>query len=95
MFNYISNGFVDKMVDDLRSNFFPQISLLRKVLKFPCVFNHISNGLVEKMMDDLGSIFFSPSIIIGKVIGISIRELNKVHNICVQFMDDKKNKRTV
>ena len=68
VFNYISNGFVDKMVDDLRSNFFPQISLLRKVLKFPCVFNHISNGLVEKMMDDLGSIFFPQISLLGKLL---------------------------
>ena len=30
VFNHISNGLVQKMVDDLGSNFFPQISLLRK-----------------------------------------------------------------
>ena len=55
VFNYISNGVVEKMVDDLRSKFFPQIR--GKYWNFH-VFNYISNGLVEKMMDDLGSNFF-------------------------------------
>ena len=37
--------------------------------------------------------FFSPNIIIGESIGISIRELNKVHDIYAQFISDKnKNK---
>ena len=56
-----------------------------------CV-NRVFNGLVEKIVDDLGSIFFSPNIIIGENIGIFMRELNKVHDICVQFVSDKKNK---
>ena len=56
------------------------------------MFNHISNGLVEKMVDDLMSTFFSPNIIIGESIGISMRELNKVHDIYAQFVSDKKNK---
>ena len=56
------------------------------------MFNHISNDLVEKMVDDLRSIFFSPNIIIGENIAIFILELNKVHDICVQFVSDKKNK---
>ena len=56
------------------------------------MFNHISNGLVEKMVDDLRSKKISPYIIIGESIEISMWELNKVHDICVQFMSDKKNK---
>ena len=56
------------------------------------MFNHISNDLVEKMVDDLRSIFFSPNIIIGENIRISMLKLNKVHDICVQFVSDKKNK---
>ena len=56
------------------------------------MFNHISNDLVEKMVDDLRSKFFSPNIIIRKNIGIFMRKLNKVHDICVQFVSDKKNK---
>ena len=36
VFNHISNGLVEKMVDDLRSIFFPQISLLEKLLEYPC-----------------------------------------------------------
>ena len=55
------------------------------------MFNHISNVLVEKMVDDLESKIF-PKYTIGESIGISMYELNKVHNICVQFVDDKKNK---
>ena len=42
------------------------------------------------MVDDLISKFFSPNIIIGESIGISMWELNKVHDICVQFVSDKK-----
>ena len=56
------------------------------------MFNHIFNGLVEKMVDDLRSKKISPNIIIGKSIRISMRELNKVHDICGQYMSDKKNK---
>ena len=44
------------------------------------------------MVDDLISNFFSPNIIIGESIGISRRELNKVHDIYAQFVSDKKNK---
>ena len=44
------------------------------------------------MVDDLMSKIFSPNIIIGESIGISMRELNKVHNIYAQFVSDKKNK---
>ena len=53
------------------------------------MFNHISKDLVEKMVDDLRSKFFSPNIIIGENVGISMLELNKVHDICVQFVSDK------
>ena len=56
------------------------------------MFNHISNYLVEKMVDDLRSKFFSPNIIIRKNIGIFMRKLNKVYDICVQFVSDNKNK---
>ena len=56
------------------------------------MFNHISNDLVEKMVDDLMSKKISPNIIIGESIRISMRELNKVHDICLQYMNDKKNK---
>ena len=34
--NRISNGLVEKKMDELRLNFFPQISLLGKISKFPC-----------------------------------------------------------
>ena len=73
MFNHISNGLVEKMVNDLGSIFFPQISLLGEVLKFSCVFNHISNGLVEKMMDDLESKFFPQISLLGKVLEFPCR----------------------
>ena len=56
------------------------------------VLNHISNGLVEKMVDDLMSKKNSQNIIIGESIGISMRGLNKVHDIYAQFVSDKKNK---
>ena len=59
----------------------------------PCLRRSISNGLIEKMMDDIMSKKISPNIIIGESIGISMRELNKVHDIYAQFMSDKKNKR--
>ena len=52
----------------------------------------MSNGLVEKIVDDLMSIFFFLNIIIGESIRISMWELNKVHDIYVQFVSDKKNK---
>ena len=57
--------------------------------------NHIFNGLVKKMVDDLGSIFFSPNIIIGENIRISMWELNKMHDIGVQPLGDKENKKKV
>ena len=44
------------------------------------------------MVDDLRQKNFSPNIIIGENIRISIRELNKVHDICAQYVTDKKNK---
>ena len=47
------------------------------------------------MVDDLGSIFFSPNIIIGKNIGVFMWELNKVHDIGIQSLGDKKNKKVV
>ena len=34
--NHVSNGLIKKIVDDLGSKFFPQISLLGKVLGFLC-----------------------------------------------------------
>ena len=46
-------------------------------------------------MDELGLIFFSPNIIIGESIGIFIWELNKVHDMSMQFVGDKENKRVV
>ena len=39
--------------------------------------------------------FFSPNIIIGKNIGVFMWELNKVHDIGVQSLGDKKNKKVV
>ena len=45
------------------------------------------------MVDDLGSIFF-PNIIIGENIIISMWELNKMHNIGVQSLGDKENKKS-
>ena len=59
------------------------------------MFNHISNGLVEKMVDDLMSKKFSPNIIIGESIRISMQELNKVHDIGVQSLGDKENKKVI
>ena len=56
-----------------------------------CV-NHISNGLAEKMVDELGLNFFSLNIITGESIGISMWELNKVHDVGMQFMGDKEDK---
>ena len=58
----------------------------------PCLRRSISNGLIEKMVDDLMSKKFSPNIIIRESIGISMWELNKMHDIYVQFVSDKKNK---
>ena len=54
------------------------------------VFNHISNSLIEKMVDDLE---YKKKILkyhYQESIGIFICELNKVHNICIQFVGDKK-----
>ena len=45
------------------------------------------------MEDDLGSIFFS-KYIIGENIRISKWELNKMHDIGVQSLGDKKNKKS-
>ena len=42
--------------------------------------NHISNGLTEKMMDELELIFF-PKHHYWESIGISMWELNKVHDM--------------
>ena len=44
------------------------------------------------MVDDIMSKKISPNIIIGESIGISMQELNKVHDIYAQFVSDKKNK---
>ena len=45
------------------------------------------------MVDDISQFFFpTPNIIIGKSIRIFMRKLNKVHDICVQYMSDKKSK---
>ena len=41
-----------------------------------------------------GQFFFSPNIIIGKNIGIFMWELNKVHDIGVQSLGDKENKKS-
>ena len=43
-------------------------------------------------MDELGLVFFFPNIIIGESIGIFIWELNKVHDMSMQFVGDKENK---
>ena len=56
-----------------------------------CV-DHISNGLTEKMMDELGLIFFPQT---WESIGISMWELNKVHDMSMQFVGDKENKGVV
>ena len=47
------------------------------------------------MMDDLGSTFFSPNIIIRENIRIFMWELNKMHDIGVQSLGDKENKKVV
>ena len=47
-------------------------------------------------MDELGiSFFFFPNNIIGENIGISIWELNKVHDMSMQFVGDKESKGVV
>ena len=46
-------------------------------------------------MNNLGSIFFPQNIIIGENIGIFMWELNKVHDIGVQSLDDNENKKVV
>ena len=56
-----------------------------------CV-NHISNGLAEKMVDELWLNFFPQRSLLEKNIEISMWELNKVHNMGVQSLSDKKNK---
>ena len=56
-----------------------------------CV-NHVFNSLVEKIMDDLGLNFFPQRSLLEKNIEISMWELNKVHNMGVQSLSDKKNK---
>ena len=61
---------------------------------YTCV-NHIYNGLAKKKVDELGLNFFSPNIIIVESIGISMWELNKVHDIGTQSMGDKENKGVV
>ena len=61
---------------------------------YTCV-NHIYNGLAKKKVDELGLNFFSPNIIIIESIGISMWELNKVHDIGTQSMSDKENKGVV
>ena len=58
-----------------------------------CV-NHISNGLTEKMMDELELIFF-PKHHYWESIGIYMWELNKMHNMSMQFVGDKENKEVV
>ena len=55
-----------------------------------CV-NHISNGLVEKMVDELGLNFFPQTSLLGKISEF-LCELNKVYDMGMQFMGDKKNK---
>ena len=51
--------------------------------------NHISNGLAEKIMDELELKNFPQT---RESIGISMWELNKVHDIGMQFMGDKEDK---
>ena len=46
------------------------------------------------MVDDLEQ-FVSPNIIIGENIRISMWELNKMHDIGVQSLGDKENKKMV
>ena len=46
------------------------------------------------MMDDLGSIFFSLNIIIRENIRIFMWELNKMHDIGIQSLGDKENKKS-
>ena len=54
-----------------------------------CV-NHISNGLTEIGVDELELIFF-PKHHYWKSIGIFMWELNKMHNMSIQFVGDKEN----
>ena len=46
------------------------------------------------MVDDLESIFFPPNIIIREYIRISMWQLNKMHDIGVQSLGDKKKKKS-
>ena len=56
--------------------------------------NHIFNGLVKKMVDDLGSIFFPQISLLGKILEFSY-ELNKMHDIGIQSLGNKENKKVV
>ena len=47
------------------------------------------------MVDDLRSKKISPNIIIGENIEIFMWELNKMHDIDVQSLGDKENKKVV
>ena len=55
---------------------------------YRCI-NHVFNDLVEKMVDDLWSKKFPQT---WKIIGISIWELNKRHDMGIQSLGDKENK---
>ena len=56
--------------------------------------NFISNGLTNKMVDELWLNFFSPNIITKKSIESFMWKLNKVHDIGVQSLSDKENKKS-
>ena len=51
--------------------------------------------MVKKIIDDLELNFFSLYIIIEENIEIFMWELNKVHDIGVQSLDDNENKKVV
>ena len=55
--------------------------------------NLIYNGLVDKMVDELG--FFSPNIITEESIRISMWKLNKLHDMGMQSVGEKKNEKVI
>ena len=56
--------------------------------------NHISSGLIEKRVDELGLIFFPQTLLLASI-GIFMWELNKMHDMSIQFVGDKENKGVV
>ena len=57
--------------------------------------NLIYNGLIDKIVDELKLNFFSPNIITKESIRISMWKLNKLHDMGMQSVGDKKNEKVI